>query len=39
LVVASGQVIGKTTQTKKRLDFLAFMDDLLAQLPQEPEQE
>jgi hypothetical protein len=39
LVVASGQVIGKATRTKKRLDFLAFMDDLLAQLPQEPEQE
>lgn len=35
LVVATGQVVGKATKTKKRSDFLAFMDDLLARLPQE----
>jgi transposase len=39
LVVATGPVIGKATKTKKRSDFLAFMDDLLAQLPQEPTDE
>jgi transposase len=39
LVVATGQVVGKATKTKKRPDFLAFMDDLLAQLPQEPSNE
>jgi transposase len=33
LVVATGQVIGKVTKTKKRADFLAFMDDLLSQMP------
>ncbi|MDR0380172.1 MAG: IS630 family transposase, partial [Candidatus Accumulibacter sp.] len=39
LVVATGQVIGKATKTKKRVDFLAFMDELLVQLPQEPDQD
>jgi transposase len=33
LVVATGQVYGKATKTKKRADFLAFMDDLLSQMP------
>jgi hypothetical protein len=39
LMVATGQVIGKATKTKKRSDFLAFMEDLLAQLPREPTDE
>jgi hypothetical protein len=39
LVAATGQVLGKATKTKKRSDFLAFMDDLLAPLPQEPAHE
>jgi hypothetical protein len=39
LVVATGPVVGKATKTKKRLDFLTFMDDLLGQLPQEPAHE
>jgi len=34
LEVATGIVHGKTTKAKKRVDFLAFMDDLLAELPQ-----
>jgi len=34
LEVATGTVHGKATATKKRVDFLAFMDDLLAELPQ-----
>jgi transposase len=36
LRVATGQIVGKATKTKKRSDFLAFMDDLMAQMPQEP---
>ena len=32
--VAKGLIHGKTTATKKRVDFLAFMDDLLEELPQ-----
>ena len=32
--VATGLIHGKTTATKKRVDFLAFMDDLLEELPQ-----
>ena len=34
LEVATGIVHGQTTQTKKRVDFLAFMDDLLKELPE-----
>ena len=30
LEVASGKVIGKTSKTKTRKDFLAFMDEVLA---------
>ena len=33
LEVATGVVHGKTTKAKKRIDFLAFMDDLLKELP------
>jgi transposase len=33
LEVATGIVHGKTTKAKKRVDFLAFMDDLLRELP------
>jgi transposase len=34
LEVATGVIHGKTTKAKKRVDFLAFMDDLLKELPQ-----
>ena len=34
LEVATGTIHGKTTKHKKRVDFLAFMDDLLKELPQ-----
>jgi hypothetical protein len=30
LEVATGAIRGKTTQTKKRADFQAFMDELVA---------
>lgn len=33
LEVATGIIHGKSTKTKKRVDFLAFMDDLLEELP------
>jgi transposase len=33
ITVATGQITGKITKSKKRSDFLGFMDDLLAQLP------
>ena len=33
LEVATGIIHGQTTQTKKRVDFLAFMDNLLTELP------
>jgi transposase len=33
LEVATGIIHGKTTKTKKRPEFLAFMDDLLEELP------
>ncbi len=33
LEVATGKVFGKTTQTRTRVGFLGFMDDLLANLP------
>ena len=33
LEVATGFIHGQTTKTKKRVDFLAFMDDLLKELP------
>ena len=33
LEVATGTVHGKTTKQKRRVDFLAFMDELLAELP------
>lgn len=35
LEVATGVIHGKTTKAKKRVDFLAFMDDLLAELPED----
>ena len=34
LEVMTGTIHGKPTKTKKRLDFLSFMDDLLEELPQ-----
>ena len=34
LEVATGIIHGKTTKYKKRVDFIAFMDELLAELPQ-----
>jgi len=37
LEVATGMIHGKTTQTKKRVDFLSFMDDLLKELPDDDE--
>ena len=33
LEIATGIVHGHTTQTKKRVDFIAFMDDLINELP------
>jgi len=33
LEIANGTIHGKVTKTKKRVDFLAFMDDLLKELP------
>lgn len=33
LQVATGVIRGKTTQTKKRADFQAFMDDIVAEQP------
>jgi transposase len=32
LEVASGQIHGKTTKSKKRIDFIAFMDDVLSEI-------
>ena len=37
LNVATGIIQGKTTQTKKRIDFQAFMDDVVADLPPDRE--
>src|SRR5712671_1103679 len=37
LEVASGVIRGKTTQTKKRVDFQAFMTDLVAEQPPDRE--
>jgi transposase len=34
LEVATGTIRGKTTQTKKRTDFQAFMDDIVAEQPE-----
>ena len=34
LEVMTGIIHGKSTKTKKRMDFLVFMDDLLEELPQ-----
>jgi len=34
LEVATGVIRGKTTQTKKRVDFQAFMDDIVAEQPE-----
>jgi transposase len=39
LEVATGEIHGKVTKTKKRVDFLAFMDDLLRELPSGDETE
>jgi transposase len=39
LEVATGTIHGKTTKAKKRVDFLAFMDDLLAELVVDDETE
>jgi transposase len=33
LEIATGAIHGQTTVTKKRVDFLAFMDELLSELP------
>jgi len=35
LAVSTGQIKGKVTETKKRVDFLEFMDDLVADYPVE----
>ena len=37
LEVATGVIRGKTTGTKKRVDFQAFMDDIVADLPPDRE--
>lgn len=37
LKVAAGEVIGRTSETKKRADFQAFMDEVVAELPQDKE--
>jgi transposase len=37
LNVATGIIQGKTTQTKKRVDFQAFMDEVVADLPKDRE--
>ena len=37
LQVASGEVKTKTTQSKKRIDFQAFMDDVVQGVPQDQE--
>lgn len=37
LNVATGAIQGKTTQTKKRQDFQAFMEEVVADLPKEKE--
>lgn len=39
LEVATGIIHGKTTKYKKRVDFLAFMDDLIKELPQGEDKE
>jgi len=39
LEVATGAIFGKTTKAKKRVDFLAFMDDLLKELPADEDAE
>jgi transposase len=37
LEVATGVIHGKTTHQKKRVDFLAFMDEVVAELPSDRE--
>jgi transposase len=37
LEVATGAIHGKTTRQKKRVDFLAFMDEVVADLPSDRE--
>lgn len=37
LRVASGEVIGQTTESKKRADFQAFMDQVIGELPADRE--
>ena len=37
LEVATGVICGKTTKTKKRIDFLAFMDEVVAEYPADRE--
>ena len=37
LEVATGAIHGKTTQQKKRVDFLSFMDEVVLELPSERE--
>ena len=39
LEVATGIIRGKTTKYKKKADFIAFMDELLEELPQDEETE
>jgi len=37
LNVTKGVITAKTTEQKKRVDFLAFMDDIVAEVPQDKE--
>jgi len=37
LQVATGEIIGRTSETKKRADFQAFMDSAIAELPADKE--
>ena len=36
LEIATGVIRGKTTQTKKRIDFQAFMSEIIADQPADP---
>lgn len=37
LEVSTGTILAKTTQKKKRVDFLSFMDDIVNEIPQSKE--
>lgn len=39
LKVATGQIYGKTTKNKKRVDFVEFLDDLLRDMPEKDDVE